>query len=119
MLRSKKVTKIRLSELKRIIRSEVRRAKLNEQRGRGRPSEAGGEIYTADEFLDYLKFGKKGGRGRPFEYHVDINGTLYTVSDKELIDAYDVDGTWVDVYDAQDAFLAKFPVDINLLEVVE
>lgn len=130
--RKPKVYRMKLTELKKIIRQEARRARVIKEQevagpvgrprdlpgldiGRGRPKEEGGQFYDTDEFLDYLRSGEKTGRGRPFEFDVEVGDTFYTVSDKDLIDAWDDDGTPVDIYSPNGELLAKAIVNLDVL----
>jgi len=127
-----KTVRIRMSELKKLIREEARRARLVKEQGRpvsiplgrpteladletgrGRPKEEGGQYYSSDEFIDYVRAGIKSGKGRPEEYDIDLGDELLTVSGRELIDMYDEDGKWYDIYGRDGENLAKVPLDIE------
>lgn len=108
------IKRIKLSELKRIIKQEVLKMKLMKEQGR--PKLEGGQYYETDEFIDYIRAGLKSGRGRPQEFEVEIGEDFVTLSDKELLDAYDPSGKWYDVYGKDGEALAKVPLDLESLE---
>jgi hypothetical protein len=130
-----KTVRIRMSELKKLIREEARRARVLKEQGRpvsiplgrpteladletgrGRPKEEGGQYYSSDEFIDYVRAGLKSGRGRPQEYDVDLGDEMLTLSDRELLSAYDEDGQWYDIYSTTGENLAKIPLNLDSLE---
>lgn len=127
-----KTVRIRMSELKKLIREEARRARVLKEQGRpvsiplgrpteladleigrGRPKEEGGQFYDSDEFVEYVRAGVKSGRGRPEEYDIDLGDELLTVSGRELLDMYDEDGEWYDIYGRDGENLAKIPLVIE------
>jgi hypothetical protein len=130
--------KIKLSELKRIIRSEVRRAKKLNEQGRPSTSEYATPAYDADEFIDYVTAGfsksKRGlgalqpgrasvkapGAGRPQEFHVDTPEVgMVVMSDRELVDAYNPGGSkGYDVYDTDGTYMASVPLEADFEELV-
>jgi hypothetical protein len=131
--KGKKVVRIRMTELKKMIREEYRKS-LREQAeevrgpvgrprdlpgldiGRGRPSESGGEFYETDEFMSYLQAGLRGaGKGRREEFDIDVDGDLVRASDKDLISMYDVDGKMHDIYSPEGELMAAIPLDMESL----
>lgn len=128
-----KVFRIRMTELKKMIREEARRARILKEQGRpvsiprgrpfeiektevgrGRPSDEGGHAYDEQEFLDYLRAGLKSGRGRPQEFDVDTSEELIRMSDQQILDSYDESGSHMDIYGKDGDILANLPLNLEL-----
>jgi len=128
-----KTFRIRMSELKRIIKEEAKRARLLKEqgrpvsiplgrptepgempaRGRGRPEEDRGGPYSQRELLHYVMTFDKEGRGRPAEWQVDNGTELMPLSTKELMDAYDEKSTTAyDVYSPDGEHLGELPLSL-------
>lgn len=127
-----KLYRIKLSELKKMIREEKRRF-LREQ---GRPSfeETDSPPFDTDEFIQYLTAGhykskrglgairspkgvKSAGPGRPEDFYVDTPDGVTKLTAKQIINLYDPKSKVAfDVYDMEGAYLAKVPLDFELLE---
>lgn len=128
------IMKIKLSELKRIIKEEVERAKLLDEQGRPRTEETSSPAFDSDEFIQYLTAGhykskrglgsirsprgvKSAGAGRPEKFYVDTPDGVTDLTAMEIIDLYDPKASMAfDVYDVDGAFLAKIPIDWELGE---
>lgn len=127
----KKVYRIKLSELKKMIKEEKQKVILEQ---RPKMEETDSPPFGTDEFIQWLtaahyksKRGmgsirsprgvKSAGPGRPEEFYVDTPSGVTKLTAKEIIDLYDPKGKMAfDVYDMDGGYLAKVTLDWELGE---